>query len=58
VEPTFIRDYEAAMKRRHMSDYDLNAHISADYVRVGLEAAQRFTSRVERYLGEAGCLTE
>ena len=42
------------MKRRHMSDYDLNSAISADYVRVGLEAAQRFTSRIERYLISRG----
>jgi uncharacterized protein (UPF0332 family)/predicted nucleotidyltransferase len=58
VEPAFIRDYEETMKRRHMSDYDLNVLISADYVRVGLEAAQRFTSRVERYLSERGFPTE
>jgi uncharacterized protein (UPF0332 family)/predicted nucleotidyltransferase len=58
IEPTYIRDYEEAMKRRHMSDYDLNALISADYVRVGLEAAQRFTSRVERYLHAHGFLPE
>jgi uncharacterized protein (UPF0332 family)/predicted nucleotidyltransferase len=54
IEPSFIRDYEEAMKRRHLSDYDLNALISADYVRVGLEAAQRFTSRVERFLSVQG----
>jgi hypothetical protein len=41
-----------------MSDYDLNALINADYVRVGLESAQRFTSRVERYLSELGLLAE
>ena len=58
VEPSFIRDYEETMKRRHMSDYDLTAAISADYVRVGLEAAQRFTSRAERYLSEKGFLAE
>jgi uncharacterized protein (UPF0332 family)/predicted nucleotidyltransferase len=50
IEASYIRDYEEAMKRRHMSDYDLNSAISADFVRVSLEAAQRFTSRVERYL--------
>ena len=54
IEATYIRDYEETMKRRHMSDYDLNSAISADFVRVGLEAAQRFTSRVERYLIERG----
>jgi uncharacterized protein (UPF0332 family)/predicted nucleotidyltransferase len=50
IEASYVRDYEETMKRRHMSDYDLNATINADFVRVGLEAAQRFTSRVERYL--------
>ena len=44
------------MKRRHMSDYDLNTLLNADYVRVGLEAAQRFTSRIERYLTTQGYL--
>jgi uncharacterized protein (UPF0332 family)/predicted nucleotidyltransferase len=58
LEASFIRDYEEAMKRRHMSDYDLNSLVSADYVRVGLEAAQRFTSRVERFLAQAGFLAE
>jgi uncharacterized protein (UPF0332 family)/predicted nucleotidyltransferase len=56
IEATYIRDYEEAMKRRHMSDYDLNSLINADYVRVGLEAAQRFTSRIERYLTANGFL--
>ena len=50
IETSYIRDYEETMKRRHVSDYDLNSIINADFVRVGLEAAQRFTSRVERYL--------
>jgi uncharacterized protein (UPF0332 family) len=54
IEPSFIRDYEEAMKRRHLGDYDLNALISADYVRPGLEAAQRFTSRIERFLSAQG----
>jgi uncharacterized protein (UPF0332 family) len=58
IEASYIRDYEETMKRRHMSDYDLNSAISADFVRVGLEAAQRFTSRVERYLIVRGHLTE
>ena len=56
IEGSYIRDYEEAMKRRHLSDYDLNSLINADYVRVGLEAAQRFTSRIERYLSAAGFL--
>jgi uncharacterized protein (UPF0332 family) len=54
IEPTFVRDYEEAMKRRHLSDYDLTALVSADYVRPGLEAAQRFTSRIERFLSAQG----
>ncbi len=54
IEPSFLHDYEAAMKRRHVSDYDLNALVSADFVRVSLEAAQRFVSRVERYLTARG----
>jgi uncharacterized protein (UPF0332 family)/predicted nucleotidyltransferase len=58
IEASYIRDYEETMKRRHMSDYDLNSAISADFVRVGLEAAQRFTSRVEHYLIVRGHLTE
>ncbi|MCC7361390.1 MAG: HEPN domain-containing protein [Anaerolineales bacterium] len=56
IEGSYLRDYEEAMKRRHLSDYDLNAFINADYVRVGLEAAQRFTSRIERYLAADGAL--
>lgn len=54
IEASYLRDYEEAMKRRHMSDYDLNSAVNADYVRVGLEAAQRFTSRVEHYLSRHG----
>jgi uncharacterized protein (UPF0332 family)/predicted nucleotidyltransferase len=50
IEPSFLYDYDEAMKRRHLSDYDLNSAVSADFVRVSLEAAQRFVSRVERYL--------
>ena len=56
IEAAYIRDYEDAMKRRHLSDYDLASNIGANYVRVGLEAAQRFISRVERYLVEQGFL--
>ncbi len=56
IESSYIRDYEEAMRRRHMSDYDLNTLLNADYVRVGLEAAQRFTSRIERYLADQGFL--
>ena len=56
IESSYIRDYEEAMKRRHMSDYDLNTLLNADYVRVGPEAAQRFTSRIERYLTANGYL--
>lgn len=54
IEPSYLYDYDEAMKRRHLSDYDLNAAISADFVRVSLEAAQRFVSRVERYLHAHG----
>jgi uncharacterized protein (UPF0332 family) len=54
MEPGCLRDYEETMKRRHLSDYDLNALVTADFVRVGLEAAQRFTSRVERFLADCG----
>lgn len=50
IEASFLYDYDEAMKRRHLSDYDLNSAVSADFVRVSLEAAQRFVSRVERYL--------
>jgi len=56
IEASYIRDYEEAMRRRHLSDYDLNTLLNADYVRVGLEAAQRFTSRIERYLTAQGYL--
>lgn len=55
-EPSFMRDYVEAMKRRHTSDYDLQLASNADYVRVSIEAAQRFTSRVERYLRDQGML--
>ena len=58
IEASYIRDYEETMRRRHLSDYDLNAAISADFVRVGLEAAQRFTSRIEHYLIVRGHLVE
>ncbi len=56
IEPSYIRDYEETMRRRHISDYDLNSAIGADFVRVGLEAAQRFISRVESYLTARGYL--
>jgi uncharacterized protein (UPF0332 family)/predicted nucleotidyltransferase len=55
-EPSYIRDYVEVMKRRHVSDYDLHLTANADYVRVSIESAQRFTSRVERYLRETGFL--
>jgi len=58
IEAPYLRDYEEAMKRRHVSDYDLNPGINADFVRVGLEAAQRFLSRIERYLVTGGHLVE
>jgi uncharacterized protein (UPF0332 family) len=58
IEAPYLRDYEEAMKRRHVSDYDLNSGINADFVRVGLEAAQRFLSRIERYLVMGGHLVE
>jgi uncharacterized protein (UPF0332 family)/predicted nucleotidyltransferase len=58
IEHSYLRDYEEAMKRRHVSDYDLNTGINADFVRVGLEAAQRFLSRIERYLVMGGHLVE
>lgn len=58
VESSYLRDYEEAMKRRHLSDYDLNTPVNADYVRVSLEAAQRFTSRVEHLLSQQGFLAE
>ncbi len=56
IEASYARDYEETMRRRHISDYDLNSVVGADFVRVGLEAAQRFTSRVERYLTAHGYL--
>jgi uncharacterized protein (UPF0332 family)/predicted nucleotidyltransferase len=58
IEAPYLRDYEEAMKRRHVSDYDLNSGINADFVRVGLEAAQRFLSRIEHYLVIGGYLVE
>jgi uncharacterized protein (UPF0332 family)/predicted nucleotidyltransferase len=54
IEASFLHDYEEAMKRRHVSDYDLNSLVSADFVRVSLEAAQRFVSRIERHLQAQG----
>ena len=54
IEPAYLYDYDEAMKRRHLSDYDLNGAVSADFVRASLEAAQRFVSRVERYLHTHG----
>lgn len=54
IEPSFLYDYDEAMKRRHLSDYDLHSAVSADFVRVSLEAAQRFVSRMERYLLSRG----
>ena len=54
IEPSYLFDYEEVMKRRHLSDYDLNSLVTADFVRVSLEAAQRFVSRVERHLSALG----
>jgi uncharacterized protein (UPF0332 family)/predicted nucleotidyltransferase len=56
IEASYLQDYEEVMKRRHLSDYDLHALVSADFVRVSLEAAQRFVSRIERYLHAHGFL--
>jgi uncharacterized protein (UPF0332 family)/predicted nucleotidyltransferase len=58
MEAACLHDYEETLKRRLLSDYDLNSSINADFVRVSLEAAQRFTSRVERYLILGGRLAE
>ena len=58
IEAPYLRDYEEAMKRSHVSDYDLNSSVNADFVRVGLEAAQRFLSRIERHLVTGGHLAE
>lgn len=58
IEPAFYYDYDEVMKRRHLSDYDLNTAINADFVRVSLEAAQRFVSRIERYLRARGFQAE
>ncbi len=55
IEASYIRDYEEAMKRRPMSDYNLNTLFNADYGRGGLEAAQRCTRRSARYLIANGC---
>jgi uncharacterized protein (UPF0332 family)/predicted nucleotidyltransferase len=54
IEPMYLYDYDETMKRRHLGDYDLNAGLSADSVRVSLEAAQRFVSRIERHLQSCG----
>jgi uncharacterized protein (UPF0332 family)/predicted nucleotidyltransferase len=54
IEASYLQDYEEVMKRRHLSDYDLHALVNADFVRVSLEAAQRFVSRAERYLHAHG----
>lgn len=58
IEASYLFDYEEVMKRRHLSDYDLNSLVSADFVRVSLEAAQRFVSRVERHLAAHGYAIE
>lgn len=54
LEASLLRDYELTMKRRHISDYDLNHGVTEDGVRAGVMAAQRFVSRVERYLKDHG----
>lgn len=54
IEPAFLYDYDETMKRCHLDDYDLNPAVSADSVRISLEAAQRFVSRIERYLQSCG----
>lgn len=57
-EPAHMRDYVETMKRRHVSDYDLHQATNAEFVRVSIESAQRFTSRVEKYLREQNILKE
>lgn len=54
IEAPYLYDYEEAMKRHHLSDNDLNSLVNADFVRVSLEAAQRFVQRVERFLHALG----
>jgi uncharacterized protein len=56
IEAACLSDYEDSMRRRLMSDYDMHALVNASYVRVSIEAAQRFISRVERYLSQGGYL--
>ncbi len=58
IEKSYSDDYEEAMRRRDVSDYDLTAEISEDYVRVSLEAARRFVPCIEQYLKEHDFLTE
>jgi uncharacterized protein (UPF0332 family)/predicted nucleotidyltransferase len=54
VDASLLRDYELTMKRRHIGEYDLHLGITASGVRAGVMAAQRFVSRVERYLQDHG----
>jgi uncharacterized protein (UPF0332 family)/predicted nucleotidyltransferase len=58
IERACLYDYVEVMKRRQLSDSDLNALVTADFVRVSLEAAQRFVSRVERHLNAHGLSLE
>jgi len=58
IEPFYGKFYEAAMERRHASDYDMTTNVNEEYVQVSLEAAQQFVARVEQHLLEHGFLSD
>lgn len=52
IEAEYGEIYGRVMDDRHTSDYDLEVAIEMERAQTDLEDAQRFVSRVERYLQE------
>jgi len=56
IETEYGEIYGRVMDDRHTSDYDLEAAIEMERAQTDIKDAQRFVSRVERYLQERGWL--
>jgi len=56
IEAVYSDDYEETMKKRDIADYDAFAVVDEPFARDGVERAQRFVERMERFLKEKGYL--
>ncbi len=56
IEAAYGDDYTETMKKRDMADYDVDASLDEPFARDGVQRAQRFVERIERYLKDKGYL--